>query len=256
MISGCSNFLSTLEFRKLVNVDSSWGRRNEMSLCFGISYNGVVYLVADSRSSVINSKYIFGGIKETVLDTDSYKKIGYVEVLTYKIALLATGQNKFDEDDKTFIDVLHGINYNACSNLDAILRLTYEEFSKRKRRYMDVHLTLFIADSLSNEIYTTNLSTLQECYAHEDMRGVPISKIPEGPQQCFWQGAGWGIEVIRHSDFDEAVMDEKRIIFQINSVFDRINKLSQYFDESIGGPIRIGKLTPDGFTWLQNGYEL
>lgn len=50
--------------------------------------------------------------------------------------------------------------------------------------------------------------------------------------------------------------DEKEVVAYINKLYKALVAVSELTTNSVGGSIHIGKLTPDGFTWLQNGYEL
>lgn len=74
--------------------------------------------------------------------------------------------------------------------------------------------------------------------------------------RAFWHGVNWAKSVFEYNYFDSCFVNEERTLSQINEVFNKIGLVTKYFDKSVGGPTRICKLTPDGFSWLQNGYIL
>lgn len=239
---GCSGI-------QLFHNDSSSRKRDKgMSLSFGISYGDAIYIATDSRSSIIHKGYSFGGVKEMEIESDNYKKISRFEFLNYEIIMTSTGQNKFN--GKTFSEALIDIDYSACPTIYSALHTIYKFFEDKKEDEMDISFISYIRDKEKKMLLVSSYSTANS-------KSGELSNIEIAPYfLCYWQGASWGIEVLRHTDFEENTDNEPLIIEQINSVYKRIEILSPRFDETIGGSIHIGKLTPDGFTWLQNGYEL
>lgn len=66
----------------------------------------------------------------------------------------------------------------------------------------------------------------------------------------FYSGADWGQALSKRMIFNHDFNDEMAIC-AFNQLYTKIQQVAPFFDDTIGGTIRIAKLTPDGFTWLQ-----
>ena len=226
-------------------VDRTKGCNNNMSLCFALEYGNIAYIAADSRSSYtkINNLGFLVGYE---IETDDYKKIINVNINGETAVLISTGQNKFGIEHENFADIVKKITAQPCENIKDFIKEVRNVFSKLKYPRDVLDITILFTDK--GKLYT---------YYFPDNIEDSSFRTPDSEELCAcWQGVRWAKSVFEYSEFDRRFISEEHTLSQINEVYNKVYRVSKTFDNSVGGPVRIGKLTPEGFTWIQNGYEL
>ena len=210
-----------------------------MSLCFGIAYGNIIYIASDSRSSFTRDT-VFGGKCFDKVDTDNYRKIINIKINTTDVVLCSTGQNKFGEKGLSFEETIKEIP----------LKNDIREYIKDvKERFLAYQIPTQKLDI--NVVFFENSFLNYYKYPSETIITSSDDNI-----KAFWQGTSWAKSVFEYSYFDSHFVSEERTLSQIKEVFRKVKKATNIFDRSVGGPTQICKLTPNGFNWLQNGYEL
>lgn len=227
---------------------------NKMSLCFAFALYNKVYLVADSRSSEpdINSEignFSHRRLKYKVV-SDKYRKIFKLPILDRNIVGFSTGKNNFSESICNLSDFIKQIKfpkgltlvqYASILGTEAILRsnnVCFELFEYSKENLYRASISVF----------NNNLTVFSELYQPKENDAYYTSS-----------GAEWAKQLLNTEHYvipETNPNDESYNIRAFENIYKKASSIGCVFDDSVGGPICIGKLTPDGFTWLQNGYEL
>lgn len=220
---------------------------DDMSLCFCVKYGDIVYVAADSRSSYVQRNR-FGGVSDSLIDTDDYRKIINANINGNNVVLISTGQNKFSPEQKSFSAVINELLSNSYNDIKDFIEKIRNTFWNYK--YPDTVLEITVLFNKENNLYSYRFPNVVEenSFLLLDKENKKV--------EALWQGTSWAKCIFEYSRFDEEIESEERTIQQINKVYEKVVRLSCEFDNTVGGPIHIGKLAPDGFTWLQNGYEL
>lgn len=210
-----------------------------MSLCFGIAYGNIIYIAADSRSSFVKDT-VFGGKRFDKVDTDNYKKIVKIKINTTDVVVCSTGQNKFGENGLSFEETIRKIPIK--DDIREYIKDVKERFLAYQipTQKLDINVVFFENNILNYYKYPSET----------------IITSADDNIKAFWQGVNWAKSVFEYSYFDSHFVSEERTLSQINAVFVKVRKATSIFDKSVGGPVRICRLNPNGFVWLQNGYEL
>lgn len=216
-------------------------RNMPMSLCFALALRDAVYFAADSRSSIPLSSQSVGGstLAVKVLD-DDYLKITTIEVAGKTVVAYSTGLNQFD--GKSFADYLGSLPVNQAETVQDGLEQICNKI--RQLKMGDVFITFFY--------FTGLIDFVRADYRNDGEKSCEFipGKLDGDHINGTYSGATWGMELAKRMILTADAKDES-VISAVNDLFFRIRVLSPYFDNSIGGTIRIAKLTPDGFTWLQ-----
>lgn len=218
-----------------------------MSLCMAIIYEDKMYIAADSRSSKGAGFVSFGNQHlYSIPVSHSYKKIFRIGDDTAPIIGFSVGDNCFVGEN--LMDFISSFSVDSTENIAIALcnRMNNNsELSKNNTlfyffQYQDRKLYCVIVEKEEgNYKYSSFPVQLEEGYA----RKVAI-------------GASWATLLSDYVFFAIPENSEKETLFSINDVYNKANIVGCYYDNSVGGPIHIGKLTPEGFSWLQNGYIL
>lgn len=216
-------------------------RNMPMSLCFALALRDAIYFAADSRSSssLLNAGVGGAPLAVTVLD-DDYLKITTLEVSGQTVVAYSTGLNQFD--GKSFSDYLKSLPVNQAETVQDGL----EQISKKIRQLNmeNVFISFFYFTGLTDFIHAEYLNK-----GEKSCEFIP-GQLKGDSTSISYSGANWGIELAKRLILPSDAKDES-VISTVNDLFFHIRVLSPYFDNTIGGTIRIAKLTPNGFTWLQ-----
>lgn len=219
----------------------------DMSLCFCVKYGDTVYIASDSRSSYIQ-RNCFGGVSDSLIDSDDYQKIVNVNINGNNVVLISTGQNKFSSEQKSFSAIINELMLNSYNDIKEFIESVRKTFWNYKNPDTALEITVLVEKE--NNIYSYTFPNAV------DENSIILLDKEHKKIEALWQGTRWAKCVFEYSRFDEEFENERRTIEQINKVYEKINRLSCEFDNTVGGLVRIGKLTPNGFSWLRNGYEL
>lgn len=212
-----------------------------MSLCFAVMGKRATYIAADSRSSIGYDKFGTFDYRRHALVDDNYVKLLPITVGDKTVVAFSTGENNFD--GKSFADIIKSYSINGDdidSNIFEIIKCFRRFLSGEDMFRIDF---LYYADGKN--------SVTHIFYNNGDDGPKTVDNIfRQGTEDIYHiaSGVGWGKDLskkIFYCDNDQIMINE------VNSVFDTVQTVAPYFDNTIGGTIRIAKLTPSGFTWLQ-----
>lgn len=213
-----------------------------MSLCLAQSTKDALYLAADSRSSVgfgdvkVNGKFLKYHIK-----SDNYVKLACVKILNTEVAMYSTGDNCFC-NNKTFVDCLDEINLEGTTSVKEGIQTICDYFSNQS--VSNLHISFFYFENgYVYEYGAYDKSSSKDC-------NFSPERLSEEKYNGFYSGTDWGQALAKRMIFSSDYTDEMAVC-TINQLYEDIQQIAAYFDNTIGGTIRIAKLTPKGFTWLQ-----
>lgn len=241
-MTGIANGISHTEF---VGIGYKEVGDTNMSLCLALIFHDKVYIASDSKSSKAVADTEFGDkIFTTIPISYTYKKIFVVENEESPIVGMSYGYNNFEDKDLTeFIASLP-----ASDNIAETIRNTMNG----KVNLLKMNTAFALYQYRNKELYCTLIEKVNGEYQCKETLMQPTR---HQKRKCSY-GATWAVELSDYAFPKEFATDESNIIFSINELYKKAEAVGPCFDDSVGGPTRICKLTPDGFTWLQNGYEL
>lgn len=224
-----------------------------MSLCMGIVYDKEIYFAADSRSSVIVKRSVRSQ-KPILVESinDDFKKIIPLTVNKTQLVIVTTGINAFGIMDTPIYELISNIDYSSCESLWDIsmaIKRKVDAFTLRKVKDISIDIFCFENSCLCRaEINFLNYDRPIVIHKHiQSYDGTPF---------IITIGVDWCHNLQDYHPFPVIKENDDETMYIINSFYEKCIQISNIMEGSIGGPIRIGKLTPDGFTWLQNGYEI
>ena len=210
-------------------------RGSSMSLCLSLIRNGEVYLAADSRLSDIISTDSHGNILQSNIKSDDFQKLFVINETT---ALFQTGQGEYCDDNRTFADVLKTINFTGMT-LPDIAKTLNDSFAPLLDSGSDLSICIFSMETGALKIANVDVGIT-----------VKISEyIVYPPDNIFkWerQGMNWTSDII------ENIHEEDPVLF-IKTAYKNVYKQRDKHDFTIGGPVRILKLTSNGYEWIEKG---
>lgn len=223
---------------------------NTMSLCMALAFNDKLYIASDSKSSVCIGKSSFENrAKYSATASLCYKKIFMVDLSeTAPVIGFSVGDNVFEY--KNLNVFINSLNFSGCSDIKDVAEVI--------KNSMNLNINLVNVNSIftlfrfeNDEFREIVIEKKEKTYEYR------IEKIQprQGGVIKFVSGAEWAKELSNYMSVTIPEVDESTM-HEINRVYDNAKTIGPYFDDSVGGPIHIGKLTSEGFDWLQNGYEL
>lgn len=260
---------STTGFCKGTSAESKWsgisvssgstndyrmGTQPNMSFCIAIGYSNQVYFAVDSRSSILRTekRLVKKKIASHIL-SDDFQKLFY----TNGVAIMVTGVDTFSSSPSgkriTFSDILKSISFQSCDNPQKAVQLIIDTLGTLYTFKLEkTFLTFLYFDkergNLLHSVSVTSTETESRFCKEDDWA---LSASPSDNNFCFFMsGTDWAQEVARYFPFSTS-NDDKTACKKLNDLMGRILTVSELIDNSVGGTIRIAKLTPDGFTWLQ-----
>lgn len=218
-----------------------------MSLCMAIIYEDKMYIAADSRSSEGAGLVSFGNQHlYSIPVSHSYKKIFRIGDDTTPIIGFSVGDNCFAEENLT--DFISSLPVGSTENIAIALCNRMNNNSKLS----DNNTLFYFFQYQDKKLYCAIIRKEEEKYKYSYF---PI-QLEKRHARKIAIGAPWATLLSDYVFFAIPENSEKETLFSINDVYNKANIVGCYYDNSVGGPIHIGKLTSDGFSWLQNGYEL
>lgn len=191
-----------------------------MSLVYVLFNDEEIFLAADSRStSKIDSRVHY----------DNYKKIALLKPSNKIIA--ATGDNDFNGKNLTEL-------VSECRDEQEL-----------KERLLPYATTLNVFSTEHGKIYKETISFCDGTYTVEK-----ICVLGRKGTASF-SSSSYVTSFLKPIPVAKKYCDETAIGY-INSIFNLCINVPEISDCTIGGDIHILKITSQGFTWLQNGYEL
>lgn len=219
-----------------------------MSLCVAFIMNDEVYICSESRSSAPDynsgtNPFTKRPNKSTPLE-DNFKKIFKVPIGGHTIIGFATGDNTFGQ--KPITKIIQDICYSHCNSpIDCCSAIMQKLSEFRGMTYIN--------------LFECSGRDIVRVSGILDDEKIDISKdIIRGEKDeiiYFYSGPQWAKALLYSVPFSPTRTENERIT-AINGVYEAALKVSKTLENTLGGPIHIGKLTPEGFFWLQNGYEL
>lgn len=223
-----------------------------MSLCLAISFDDKVYIAADSKSSTRVCKTNFEDkTKYSLPASYSYKKIFSITLGDGKqIIGCSVGDNIFER--KTLTEFIKSLDFTGCSNLKDTA-FVIEKKMNEIDAFFEINSTFGLFRYEDDIVKNAVIKKVKTKYEVK-MENFQPEKNTTARKAAF--GASWATNLSDYTLFIIPEQNETDTVYSINEIFDKAKTVGPYFDDSVGGPIHIGKLTPEGFTWLQNGYEL
>ena len=225
-----------------------------MSLCCAFIYKGITYLATDSVSSIVLDYSIFGG------NPIAYKPISFAEEKIIKLPIknrhifvTISGINKIPEI--SIKDLILKTDFDVNASVTILLNDIKEQFDKYSvincfpgnrteirifeyQKTGELHTDFFVYDWETQKIINN--------YHFEK-----FSYDSDLPKR-FLSGQDWAKLVAHYVHFEKNEISTEDTVSRINEIYSRVKEASRYFDSTVGGIIRILKLTPDGYEWLQN----
>lgn len=235
--------------------------RITMSFSVGCISPQKIYVACDSRDTIRRSNGL-------VLHSDNLNKIVYLK--NTNVAVVTTGTNRIQQWDggkspsydmpiNTFVKNIDfsGVELTDCYALAKhIFTQLQEAFIKAKMNNGSVFVSLYKLCE-NGASYASFLVTYNNDFLFHN---ESINTLRD--TQFFWQGEEYAGYIWNNCSMSAHYFvgaDDKTVIESFNETFGKImspeaqNLFERY---TIGGPIHIIKLTPDGYEWLQNGYDL
>lgn len=226
---------------------------NTMSLCIALALDEKMYIAADSKSSVCAGKSSFGNkTKYSIPASFSYKKIFQVvlhEQDSSPIIGFSVGDNTFDS--KNLSEFVKSLNFSDCTCIDNVAEVIKTSLNLNVN-LVDINSSFLLFRYEDKKFKKAIIEKNDKAYDCNTGDFLP----PQGEAIKSTAGADWAKELSEYMLIIIPEREEEGTVYGINQVFENAKIVGPYFDDSVGGLIHIGKLTPDGFTWLQNGYEL
>lgn len=201
-------------------------RNKDMSCCISLMDENEIYIIADSRSTIIE-KHGDNVVNKTF--SDDYQKI--VIVPGTRIAVFSTGANVFCKT-KTFSDIIAELESRDENDI-----------------YREIHEKYDCNDSC---FYIAGFFSDKEMgIIHND--GTKLSVI-KNTRQCFCNtiGTPYAAEIIK-SLFDYCKNSTENLSkkdFLLNSL-QTLCAISPTIDNTIGGPIQMVRITPEKAEWVE-----
>lgn len=172
---------------------------------------------------------IYHQIHHTHIHNDEYKKIALFKPTNKIIA--STGDNDFNGKNLTAL-------VNECKDEDEL-----------KRKLLPYETTLYIFSVENEKIYMEIITF------HDKMYSVTKNCVSGRKEMASFSSSLTVTNFLKPILVNNKYYDKTALAY-INAIYDLCMSVPDISDNTIGGDIRILKITPDGFTWLQNGYEL
>lgn len=188
----------------------------EMSFAYVCCHGDTVYMAADSRNTITISS-LDQNFQNRRYE-DNYQKIVVNKKLN--LAVISTGTNDFDGSTLQQIINSKGSSYDIC---EAIKETSY-----------------YMVEIKANKLYSSSGN----------------GKTAIVKKDSFWYSGDKTIVSIADKIPMPADGDDKDFVCFLNKMFSIATTVSELTNKTVGGKIHILKITTDGFTWLQNGYEL
>ena len=206
----------------------------KLSLCYALLYQKEAYIAVDSRLSVNVVRDEYGKVVNMDIGTDDFQKI---YIINDKNIAFITGQSIFDYDDKTFTDVMSNIDFTGLSLKDTLNKLN-EVFVDLVNTGQRTEISVFSMDS--GELKLGELIVGHSAFVYDYVF------FPQTACMYHLKGVEWARPLIMRVDGRN---NTEYIINFYKEAYDQ----RKYNDNSIGGPVRIVRLTPNGYEWIEKG---
>jgi len=206
----------------------------KMSLCYALLYQREAYIAVDSRLSVNVIRDEFGKVVDMDVGTDDFQKI---YIINDKNIAFITGQSIFGYDDKTFTDVMSDIDFAGLTLKDILNRLN-AVFANLVNADQRTEISVFSMDG--GELKLGELIVGYSAFIYDYVF------FPKTACMYHLKGVEWARPLIMKVDGRN---NTEYIINFYKEAYDQ----RKYNDNSIGGPIRIIHLTPNGYEWIEKG---
>ena len=218
-------------------------RNTDMSLAICVAFPNAFYLAADSQSSKMIEEGYTGSSPFARVLSFSSKKIFRIQETT--IFGYSTGLNKFgDYNLQGFIRSLDLPNdINECGT---IISNKLNTFDKRHTLALfnlftltkdGLHIVSVIGDE-NTHLYSSKYSL----YTPATVDSFRLIRT----------GATWATELARFAPFTS----EEDVKSVIEKLYRDAEFVGRFYDNCVGGPIHILKVTPNGYNWIVGGYDL
>lgn len=220
-----------------------------MSLCVAFATpEKSIYLAADSFSTVAceYDNLFSRDVRYRTVD-ENYQKIVHFEIAGHHVAAYSTGINGFGKEKLSFKKAVESIDLSGCKNIkDGILFVCNRFFELGATG--DFQITFFSASYDGFTKIDYQYTAQSQPTGKWDIKDEVYKK---NRPALYARGAEWARALLPLINLKTESYVESEILSAINDFFKKIIQTSKLFDNTIGGTIRIAKLTPEGFTWLQ-----
>lgn len=223
-----------------------------MSLCVAIIKPDSTYIACDSRNVIVLQKNpVNNECVNSIIKSDESRKFAKLNIDGRTIIAVTAGISDFCGNSKSFSGVLDEITFKRYDNLQEIANVIASTFMRaRNNSNEDIHISLFEyvgSDSLNTaEITVNNGCTI---FCSEFSKGDNIPYITAN-------GDKWAKTALDYMLFNAQSSSEELTIDIINSAYTKLERIGAELNNTVGGQIRILKLSPNNYEWLQNGYSL
>lgn len=232
--------------------DHGTGIQPNMSFCIATAYSNQVYFAVDSRSSILRTETRLGDVRiASHILSDNFQKLFYAQ----GVVIVITGADTFlpapNGERKMFADILKSISFQTCDNPKKVIELIVDALSAMYTFKLETTHAFFFYFDKDNVLHRLKLTSTEKKENFLKEENFVLSAPPSENHFCYFMcGVGWAQELAKYFPFSTS-SDDKTACEKLNRLMNRISTVSELFDNSVGGTIRIAKLTPDGFTWLQ-----
>ena len=203
--------------------------KKDMSFALIVVMDKEIYIATDSRSTKIE----WSG-KKTF--SDDYQKI--VVIPEKNIAVLSTGFNDFD--GKTFAEIVSELPKEDIFN-DLFLLAKKYELKKREKTF------IFTGSfRLNNEC---EFVPIIQSTGIDEESGQLLYGYNETPGILYSLGAKYGTDLVKNTD--PKSFKPETAVSQIENFMKGIISISQAFDNTVGGPIQMVRITPEKAEWVE-----
>lgn len=220
-----------------------------LSLCIAfVTPEKNIYLAADSFSSVpCEYGNLFSrDVRYRTVD-ENYQKIVHFEIAGRHVAAYSTGANEFGKEKLSLKKAAESIDLSGCKDIkDGISYICNRFFELGAAG--DFQITFFSASEDGFAVTEYNYTAQSQ---PSDKWNTKEKSYVKNRPVLYFGGADWAQALVPYINLKTESYIESEILSAINDFFKKIIQTSKLFDNTIGGTIRIAKLTPNGFTWLQ-----
>ena len=229
-----------------LSINKQYWSADLMSLCVAYIDDGCVYICSDSRSSTPDDNSgtnIFSKQPNKFRAIiDDYRKIIRLPIKGRQIVGFSTRANMFN--GMTISEIISSVEY-LCdeSTLKCLVRVL--EFISAYECETTVDLFEYVGKELvwvSGNSDHGNISIKSKHY--------PLKSL-----DYVYSGPDWARSLLSTNTYSNYETESKKVL-DIANMFENAKIISSKLENTIGGVVHIGKLTPEGFEWLQNGYKL
>jgi len=206
-------------------------RDTDMSYLLTATFKNEIYIAADSRSTVNHSD----GSKSY---TDDYQKI--VIIPDTNIVVASTGLNSFGEQN--FRDIAYSLEGNSQKEIFADL---VSKIKKYEILYEQVAY-LYCSSMCQFDKYINDLA-ITTTYFTENFKNQSICNKIINQQGFFSSGATYANKITEHLDIDQF---RENTVESIGKIMQGVIEISPCFDNTVGGPIQMVRITPEKAEWV------